>query len=550
MSTIGEPAVPALVLELFAKSVLILAVVLSLTWFMRRSSAAARHLIFFVASVALVALPLAVVLLPSWHPQTVSDDLNAVFAPSSTHAPTPVSGSVLQPADRGTTAGGQTPVARWSWREWFFMVWFSGAVLLLLGLAAGKMYGYLTTKSARPVEDETFLNALEDVARRAGLHRPVPALESDRVKVPCIAGILHPKLLVPPQAVFWPHERLKAVVHHEFSHVRRNDILAQLFGQIACCLYWPNPLTWIAERMLFVERERACDDIVLGQDIPASDYAGFLMEVLEEMGNQRNVLWVTAAMADGTDFKDRILSVLNPAAKRTSTSPQHLWTAAIAVLLIVVPLSVVRPWTTDAAVEPAESVAVTTESGERTQFTDREVRRGSGEELTDSRGDTRDLSFTALVDLLSSESPRLRERAAVALGETGDSRAVNPLIGVLDDPDAGVREHAVTALGALEDERAVPPLCDLLLRDPHPVVREHAAAALGSIGDSRAVIPLCDALLQDRDPVVREHAATALGYIGDNRAHGALTDALQSDPSDEVREHALSALRLLAGNRR
>jgi hypothetical protein len=366
------------------------------------------------------------------------------------------------------------------------VVWLAGAALLLLGLAFGKIYGYLTTKSARPVEDPEFLDALEEVARRTGLRRPVPALESDRVKVPCVAGILRPKLLVPPQAVFWPHGRLKAVVHHEYSHVRRNDILAQLFGQIACCLYWPNPLVWIAERMLFVERERACDDIVLGQDIPASDYAGFLMEVLEEMGNQRNVLWVTAAMADGTDFKDRILSVLNPAAKRTSTRPQHLLAAAIAALLIVVPLSVVRPWTTDAAVQPAESVAVNAETRERTGSTDREAGRRFGEELTDPRRDTRDLSFTALVDLLSSESARLRERAAVALGENGDSRAVNPLIGVLDDPDAGVREHA----------------------------------------------------------------ATALGYIGDSRAHGALTDAMQSDSSDEVREHALSALRMLDGDRR
>jgi HEAT repeat protein len=69
------------------------------------------------------------------------------------------------------------------------------------------------------------------------------------------------------------------------------------------------------------------------------------------------------------------------------------------------------------------------------------------------------------------------------------------------------------ALGAI----AVEPLISAL-RDEDDDVREAAAEALGELGDSRAVKPLISALRDDRYWRVRKAAAEALGEIGDERA--------------------------------
>jgi beta-lactamase regulating signal transducer with metallopeptidase domain len=334
MSALFETTLPALAFELTIKSLLLLTVVLTITWFMRRSSAAVRHLYFTIASVALILLSLAGLLLPSWHPGILPDRFESIFAPAvTTSTPSP---GLDQPADSRTggavtsttSAGGRAK----SWHNWFFVVWLAGASILVLGLAGGKLYGFLTARRARMVTDEEFLAVLHEANQKVNLRREVVVLESRRFIVPSVTGIFRPKLLVPPQAAFWPRDRLRAVLQHELSHIKRNDILVQFLSQVACCFYWLNPLTWILERKLFIERERACDDMALSQDVKASDYAGHLMEVLEEMGNKRNTLWVTAAMAEGTDFKDRILSVLNPVARRSSPHKGHLFAAAALAL--------------------------------------------------------------------------------------------------------------------------------------------------------------------------------------------------------------------------
>ena len=52
----------------------------------------------------------------------------------------------------------------------------------------------------------------------------------------------------------------------------------------------------------------------------------------------------------------------------------------------------------------------------------------------------------------------VRRKAAMALWDMGDSRAVQPLIATLKDEDREVCENVVTALGTIGDEQAIEPL--------------------------------------------------------------------------------------------
>jgi len=71
----------------------------------------------------------------------------------------------------------------------------------------------------------------------------------------------------------------------------------------------------------------------------------------------------------------------------------------------------------------------------------------------------------------------LPERAAEALGRTGDDKAVRPLIGALEDERLEVRRKAAEALGVLGAPLAIDPLIERLF-DPQRPVSEAAEEAL------------------------------------------------------------------------
>jgi hypothetical protein len=146
-----------------------------------------------------------------------------------------------------------------------------------------------------------------------------------------------------------------------------------------------------------------------------------------------------------------------------------------------------------------------------------------------------------LIKALEDDDEEVRETAARALGQVGDSRAVKPLIKALGDDGYGVAEAAAEALGEIGDTRAVEPLSEALGDDGYGVA-EAAAIALGKIGKP-AVKPLIKAL-GDGGRDVRWHAAVALREIGDARAVEPLIKVL-GDGDLEVRQYAKEALKKL-----
>ncbi len=70
----------------------------------------------------------------------------------------------------------------------------------------------------------------------------------------------------------------------------------------------------------------------------------------------------------------------------------------------------------------------------------------------------------------------------------------------------------------------------------------NAAVALGNSGDPRAVAPLCKAARDHSSALVRGHAAWALGRLGGSTARAALVSTLESDDDATVRDEARLAL--------
>jgi HEAT repeat protein len=198
-------------------------------------------------------------------------------------------------------------------------------------------------------------------------------------------------------------------------------------------------------------------------------------------------------------------------------------------------------------------------------------------------GDLADRVLPALRAALEDPSARVREAAALALGNAGDRASLDALAGALRASPAGERRAAALALGFLRDPGAVPHLRRALDQDPDAGVRALAAMALGLSGergaapalraalarsleasgrDGREVrvaavtglgllrdregIPLLQRILLSpetiRDDRLRAHAATALGRAGDPAAAAPLQRALAEDGDLGVRRSAALAL--------
>ena len=97
-------------------------------------------------------------------------------------------------------------------------------------------------------------------------------------------------------------------------------------------------------------------------------------------------------------------------------------------------------------------------------------------------------TLPGLLEALRDPKEHVRARAAWALGEIGDARAMHGLLEVLSGPKLDVRYNAAVALGKI-GEPAVPKLRDAL-RDPEGHVRGRAAVALTVIASKHREIPV------------------------------------------------------------
>ena len=138
-----------------------------------------------------------------------------------------------------------------------------------------------------------------------------------------------------------------------------------------------------------------------------------------------------------------------------------------------------------------------------------------------------------LVAQLQDSNADARSSAVKALANTGDSRAVAPLITALQDKSESVRGCALQGLKDIGPPAV--PLLIIALKNPNRRVRRKASCVIDNIGyklkdigDFRAVEPLIDAL-EDPTSVVRSHSVTALGKIGGPQALPPVIAALKTE---------------------
>lgn len=198
----------------------------------------------------------------------------------------------------------------WSW--YLFAVWVAIAGVGMARVMAGLRHLRMIRKNCVPMEmaslDPVILQAINEFRSV----RSVELCVSDRVQVPTAIGFFRPVVVLPSWTLreLSPAE-LHALVLHELAHLRRWDDWTNLAQKILRALFFFHPAVWWVERRLSLEREMACDDMVLARTANPRAYAECLVSLAEKNFLRRGLALAQAAVGRMRQTSLRVLQILD-----------------------------------------------------------------------------------------------------------------------------------------------------------------------------------------------------------------------------------------------
>lgn len=329
---------------------------------MKRRAAASRHLTLSLTLGGLLILPLlssnlpALRVLPHWlgfqqSPSTRTDLKPAERSlpqedTSETSSPKRAASSKDSLHEIPATAFGTPDLSpdtqAASLPRWALLVWVLGAFCALMPTAAGLISLFLLRRNSRVIDSGATYKLLHQLKAATNCRQNILLLTAPARRMPMTWGILKPKILLPPNSLHWPKERLRVVLLHELAHIQRLDFLTTLISRMACAVHWFNPLAWIASRQMSYEQEKACDDVVLSTGATPEAYAEDILKLSSDRTSYYFESHGAVAMARPSNLEARLLAILDDTKNRASLTRTGNWIAIVVAALAVIPTAMLQ----------------------------------------------------------------------------------------------------------------------------------------------------------------------------------------------------------------
>jgi Zn-dependent protease with chaperone function len=199
-----------------------------------------------------------------------------------------------------------------SWALYIFVGWALIAAAGLVRVGIGFLHLHRLRKSSKPID----LTALDPLLRKTlegfDSPRPVALCLSARSRVPTAIGFVKPRVVIPA----WTLQELSAmelntILLHELAHLQRWDDWTNLVQKIVGALLFFHPAVWWIDKRLALEREMACDDLVLAKTASPRLYAECLVSLAEKSFLRRGVALAQAAVNRVRHVSLRVSQILD-----------------------------------------------------------------------------------------------------------------------------------------------------------------------------------------------------------------------------------------------
>ena len=225
------------------------------------------------------------------------------------------------------------------------------ALRLCWGAAAA---AWICRRADRPPE------ALQaDLSEIAGGQPKVPRLlVSPRISSAVALGLLRPTILLPAAlAAAGPRQTLRAVLAHEWAHLRNRDLWLLALGRCLLVMLYAHPLFWWLRRCVRNDQECLADAVAAGDAKP--DYAAELLRWVR-LGPAASParVWAAVGIWENASQLSRRIAMLLDEKLQIRPTASHRWQcqAAGAIVLLGAALSLV---TLQPGQSPAEPVPPT-----------------------------------------------------------------------------------------------------------------------------------------------------------------------------------------------
>lgn len=167
------------------------------------------------------------------------------------------------------------------------ILWLVGMLAVALFITITHLRCRQSYKMALPIENAFLANWKEEHPTR----RTIQIKQSDKITAPLTYGIVCPVILLPKSMNNADECKLQYVLAHEFTHIKRFDVLLKCLLAASLCVHWFNPLIWVMYVLANRDIEISCDEAVVKMfgETTKSAYALTLIS-LEEKKSRLNPL--------------------------------------------------------------------------------------------------------------------------------------------------------------------------------------------------------------------------------------------------------------------
>ena len=246
-------------------------ILVSVAWFMLRifriRHPGSRHSVWTAVLVGVLLIPLLSVIAPHWgmkvvpigHPAAAEAHLRVLsqISPTVTRVDEPLVTQTAHTSRRGRSFISAPKSV--SFEDLVVWVYIAGVLVMM----AYRIAGWALVRRL--------------LARSTGLRGP-RLRESVDIVTPVAIGVRRPTVLLPREWRRWSLATRRAVLRHEFAHIRRKDAVVSALARFVKCVLWFHPLAWLLSRHLANLAELACDAAVLERTLDPVTYSRILLE--------------------------------------------------------------------------------------------------------------------------------------------------------------------------------------------------------------------------------------------------------------------------------
>jgi beta-lactamase regulating signal transducer with metallopeptidase domain len=296
-----------------------------------------KHSIWLVMVLGFVLLP-AGRLFVAVVPVAVPDANEAGSVYNLVAAPVAYSERVISIIDATKTiaSGGATEAVRRLLLLLPVSLWLVGVAFFILRYFGGRV-ALRRLSLARAVSPHGRL-PLGELVNTMTIQRKISLFFSDQCAIPMTYGLLRSMIVLPAVSRTWPEERLRAVLIHELTHVKRADSLSNAVVYLVCALLWFNPFAWLARAFMLGEAEISCDRSVLKYGMQGTEYASAIVETVRAARGHFLVPGAHGLLGRKRLLEERILRVLKFRSGDESMSLARTGRALLFLFSLLLPL--------------------------------------------------------------------------------------------------------------------------------------------------------------------------------------------------------------------